>query len=91
MAYYKHLAANLSFPFEAEYSFKPRPFESKTYPITVLGLLDPEAFPGDEYGLFCQARRENESVELPLTEVEVGKANPNRRLLTDYSYWFVNW
>jgi len=26
-----------------------------------------------------------------LTEVEVGKGNPNRRLVEDYSYWFVNW
>ena len=52
LAYYQHLASNLSFPFEAEYSFYPRPFDSETRAITVLGLLDPEAFPGDEYGLF---------------------------------------
>ena len=91
LAYYKYLAANLSFPFEAKYAFKPRAFETKTCAITVLGLLDPEAFDGDDYGLFCQARREDEQIELPLTEVEVGKGTSNRRLIKDYSYWFVNW
>jgi hypothetical protein len=91
VAYYKYLAANLSFPFEAKYSFETGPFESKTFSITILGLLNPDDFPGDDYGLFCQARRDGERIELPLTEVEVGKGNPNRRLVEDYSYWFVNW
>jgi hypothetical protein len=90
LAYYEYLTANLSFPFEAKYSFETGPFQSKTYAITILGLLDPDAFPGDEYGLFCQARRDGKRIELPLTEVEVHKGNPNRRLVEDYSYWFVN-
>ena len=91
LAYYEYLAAKLSFPFEAKYSFETGPFESQTFSVTVLGLLDPDDFPGAEYGLFCQARRDGERIELPLTEVEVGKGNPNRRLVEDYSYWFVNW
>ncbi len=91
VAYYKYLAANLSFPFEVKYSFENGPFESKTFAITVLGLLDPDEFSDDMYGLFCQARRDGERIELPLTEVEVGKGKPNRRLVDDYSYWFVNW
>jgi hypothetical protein len=91
LAYYEYLAANLSFPFEAKYSFETGSFQSKTYSITVLGLLDPDDFPDDEYGLFCQARRDNERIELPLTEVEVRKGDPNRQLVADYSYWFVNW
>ena len=91
VVYYKYLADNLSFPFEAKYSFETRPFQSKTYSITVLGLLDPDDFPGDGYGLFCQARRDGERIELPLTEVEVDKGAPNRRRVEDYSYWFVNW
>jgi len=89
--YYKYLADKLSFPFEATYSFETRPFQSKTFSVTVLGLLDPDDFPGDGYGLFCQARRDRQRNELPLTEVEVGKGNPSRRLVSDYSYWFVNW
>ena len=91
VAYYKYLTTNLSFPFEAKYSFETGPFESKTFSVTVLGLLDPDEFSDDMYGLFCQARRDSERIELPLTEVEVGKGNPNRRIVEDYSYWFVNW
>ena len=90
VAYYKYLANKLSFPFEEKYSIETGPFQSKTFSITVLGLLDPDDFPGDEYGLFCQARRDRQRIELPLTEVEVGKGNPNRRLVDDYSCWFVN-
>ncbi len=89
-SYYRFLAANLSFPFEAKYSFEPVPMQSKTCSITVLGLLDPDEFPGDDYGLFCRGRRDGKEIELPLTEVEVGKGKPNRRIVDDYSYWFVN-
>ena len=32
-----------------------------------------------------------EEVEIPLDEIEVGRKDPNRRLLSDYSYWFHNW
>ncbi len=91
LAYYKYLANELSFPFEAKYSFETAPFQSKTFSIAVLGLLDPDNFLGDGYGLFCQARREGRRIELPLTEVEVVKGSPNRRLVADYSCWFVNW
>jgi hypothetical protein len=91
LTYYEYLVANLSFPFEATYSFETGPFQDKTYAITVLGLLDPDEFPGEEYGLFCQARRDGKRIELPLIEIEVRKGNPNRRLVADYSYWFVNW
>lgn len=91
LAYYEYLAVKLSFPFEAKYSFDTGPFQSKIYSITALGLLDLDEFPDDEHGLFCQARRDGERIELPLTEVEVGKDNSNRRLVDDYSYWFVNW
>jgi len=90
LAYYQHLAAHLSFPFEAKYSFKTGPFQSKTYSLTILGLVDRDDFRQDEYGLFCQARRDGERIELPLTEVEFVKRNPNRKLVEDYSYWFVN-
>ncbi len=91
VAYYNYLANKLLFPFGAKYSFETGPFQSKTLSITVPGLFDPDDFPGDEYGLFCQARRERRRIELPLTEVEVGKGSPNRRLVADYSCWFVNW
>lgn len=91
LAYHKHLASALSFPFDGKYSFEPRFLETKTYAITILRLVDPEEFRDDEYGVFCEARRENEIIQLPLTEVEVTKRSPNRQLVGDYSYWFGNW
>jgi hypothetical protein len=90
-AYYKFLAAKLSFPFEAKSPIERLSFGSKTYAITVLGLLDPEEVPGQEYGLLCQARRGAEQIEVPLTEVAIGSGNANRRIIEDYSHWVVNW
>jgi len=88
--YYKFLAGNLSFPFEAKYSFEPRTLESKTCAITVLGLVDPVNFPGDDHGILCKARRDNDAIEVPLTKVEVNSGNANQRLIEDYSCWVVN-
>lgn len=90
-AYHKYLAADMDFPFDAEYSFHPRPLETTTCRIRVLGVLDPEEVPADEHGLFCQARRDREVIELPLAKVEVREKTPNRQLIRDYSYWFGNW
>jgi hypothetical protein len=90
-AYYKFLAAKLSFPFEAKSPIERLGFGSKTYAITVLGLLDPEEIPGQEHGLLCQARRGAVQIEVPLTEVEIGSGNANRRIIEDYSHWVVNW
>ena len=88
--YYKFLAAQMSFPFEAEYSFESGPLESTTVPITVLGLLEPDDSQFCEYGLFCQIRRDGERIEMPLIDVEVDDRNPNQQLVADYSFWFVN-
>ena len=40
------------------------------------------------YGLLCEARAEGRLIEVLLGECEAKKGSPNRRLLTDYSYWF---
>jgi hypothetical protein len=90
-AYYKFLTAKLSFPFEAKYSPQRLGFGAKTHAITVLGLLNPEEFPGDGHGLFCQVRRDQELIEIPLTEVEACKGSQNHKLIKDYTVWFVNW
>jgi len=91
-SYYEYLAANLSFPFEMRSSINARRSAAKALKITILGLVDQDDnSEGDEYGLFCQAQRDGEHVELPLAEVEVQPGNPNHQLVDDYSYWFVNW
>ena len=57
------------------------------------GLVDPDNGGIDEeYGLIAVGHGpKGEEVEIPLHEIEVGRKDPNRRLLSDYSYWFHNW
>ena len=57
--------------------------------ITVTALLDADEADNDE-GLLCEVVEGDEKFILPLSEVE-GASGPNRRLLEDYSFWFVNW
>jgi hypothetical protein len=89
--YYEYLAAKLSLPFEARYSAQTGSFRSRPSALKVVELLDPEQFPGDEYGLLCGARRNDQHMEVPLIDIEVAKGDPNKQLIADYSYWFVNW
>jgi hypothetical protein len=90
LTYYEYLAAHLSFPFDAEFSADTSPMEQKSYPVTVLGLLDPEEY-DDDFGLVCEARQGRQALHLPLSEVKVPKGKPNHDLVGDYSYWFWNW
>ena len=91
LLYHKHLAQNLSFPFEAEYSSEYGPLRFSLRRLTVLGLVDPDSYHCDEdHGLVCQARQRKQVVELPLAEVEVEEGEPNHQLIDDYSYWFWN-
>jgi uncharacterized protein YodC (DUF2158 family) len=92
-AYQKHLAANLSFPFEAVHSHETGPFTDRTSGVTILGLGDPddEAMLDDMYGVLCEARLAKRLVMLPLGELEVAKGKPSHQMIADYCYWFWNW
>jgi hypothetical protein len=89
--YQAYLSANLSLPFEAKYSKETGPFSSKTSKVQVVGLGDTDdPWIDDKYGIICSARMGRQTVELPLSELEViGKEN--RQLVADYSSWFWNW
>jgi hypothetical protein len=88
--YHAYLAEHLSFPFPANFSQETGPFEDRSYPVTVVGLADPDDA-DDMAGLLCKARHDRDCLELPLGELEVKKGNPNRQLVKDYAYWFWNW
>jgi hypothetical protein len=88
--YQRHLATHLAFPFQARYRVDDCAFEDRSYLVSVLGLLDPDDC-DQEDGLLCEATREGESAQLPLTEVEATINLHNRGLLEDYAYWFINW
>ena len=90
--YYKYLSAKLSFPFAAHYPEPTTALEEVQHRCTVLELLDPARFCGDEFdGIFCKNRKGKFEVNLPLIELEIPNDSPNSQLIEDYWYWFWNW
>ena len=86
LVYHKYLAANLTFPIEAEHGAEYGHPEK----VKVIGLGDPDEEPmiDDEYGILCEARMERQVVSLPLAELEVLKGKANRQLIEDYCSWY---
>lgn len=42
------------------------------------------------YGILCKAKMKRGDGELPLAEMEKVKGKPNKQLIEDYAYWFLN-
>ncbi len=42
------------------------------------------------YGLICEARQNEERIEVSLDRIEAERG-PNCQLVRDYAYWFVNY
>ena len=75
--YYTYLSANLSLPFTAYYPQPMNPQEKTQFRCTVLELLDPTQYLGDEFdGIFCQTRKGKFEVNLPLIELHVPHDSP---------------
>lgn len=93
LAYHRYLTSYLTFPLQVTSWEKSGSFASKKLTVTIIGLADAqEGTIDEEYGLTCWGRNPNaEEIEFPLDEIELGKNDPNRRLLSDYAYWFHNW
>jgi hypothetical protein len=79
--YRQYLSKTLAFPFQAEHESE----DGQPEQVEVIGLGNP----GEEHGILCEARIEDQIVTLPLSELE--EATPNRQLVEDYCYWFWNW
>jgi hypothetical protein len=86
LTYRQYLAANLTFPFQAELGAEYGHPER----VKVIGLGDPDEEPmiDEEHGILCEARLEGQIVTVPLSEID--DAKPNRKLIDDYRYWFWN-
>jgi len=84
--YRQYLAANLTFPIEAEAGAEYGHPEK----VNVIGLGDPDEEPmiDEDNGILCEARLEGQVVTLPLAEVEVVKGRANRQLVEDYCSWY---
>jgi hypothetical protein len=92
MRYYAYLAAHLHLPFEArcpEDSGVLRPWTSNVTVVELVAHCDPAG--QDETGLKCRAMRGEETIEIPLIDIEVQSNHPNAQLIEDYWYWFWNW
>ena len=87
--YHRYLAANLTFPIDAEHGAEYGHPEK----VKVIGLGDPDEEPllDDEYGILCEARMEGQVVNLAVGELEVTKGKSNRKLIEDYCSWFWNY
>lgn len=93
LAYRNYLAANLKMPIEAKFWVDTGQHARRRVTVKLTRLSDPESDEIDEeYGLTGWGRGPDDvPIELQLDEIELGKKDPNRRLLEDYSYWFHNW
>jgi hypothetical protein len=91
LAYYRYLAAHLSFPFSAT-SWDFGRLHDQLRSVTIHGLLNPEEDGLDEEeGLITTGLGQDGPIEIPLAEVEIKRKAPNHRLVSDYAYWFHNW
>lgn len=88
--YGRYLRSQLSFPFQARCTVETGPFKEAKYLITVVDMLDGNEY-DEEEGVLCEAEQHGESIELPLSDLEVPDNPHHRQLVEDYSYWFGNW
>jgi hypothetical protein len=89
--YYKHLAANLRFPFEATWE-RESGIGARSVKVTICSLArfeDDPCWVDDSYGIICSAKMDR-VCEVPLAQVEKVKDKPNQQLVEDYRFWFWN-
>ncbi len=86
---HRYLAAHLTIPFEAIHLRQGEFPEETEIGIRVVGLVDPDERLMDE-GLFCRVVEEGETIELPLTDIEVTGVSRNRDLIEGYADWFFS-
>jgi hypothetical protein len=90
--YHAYLSAKMSLPFTAHYPQPTNAQEQSQFRCTVLELLDPTEYLGDEFdGIFCKTRKGKFEVNLPLIELHVPHDSPDYQLIEDYWFWFWNW
>jgi len=90
--YYAYLSLNLSLPLVAHYPQPMNSHERTQFRCTMLELLDPTKYLGDEFdGIFCKTRKGRFEVNLPLTELHLPQGSPGFQLIDDYCHWLWNW
>ena len=80
-----YLKAHLSFPFKADYWPATTLGPSKSGKVTVLGFADPPL--GQDAGIVCEARREEDEFQVALRGLHVNEDDPDFQHVEDYTYW----
>lgn len=89
LAYHGHLERQLKFPFAGTYSRETGMLHTRSEAVAVVALADADEI-DEHHGLFCEARKGRQPIDVPLGDIEARKGDPNRQLVEDYSYWFWN-
>jgi hypothetical protein len=89
--YYKYLAANLKFAFEATWE-RESGMGARLVKVTICSLArfkDDPCWVDETYGIICSAKTDR-GCEVPLAQLEKVKDKPNQQLVDDYRFWFWN-
>ncbi len=86
--YYDYLAERLGFPFQAENEWAEPVDESFSPRVKVTALTRDGTWDEDD-GIFCDVQTAEGLRVLPLASLRAYRSGPNRRLISDYTAWFV--
>jgi hypothetical protein len=89
LAYYKHFATRLSFPFDGGFRQRAEP-SPRPRSVTVVRLLQ-KACVNESDGILCRAVHDNGARGVPLAEVQIAPNSVNSQLIADYCYWLRNY
>lgn len=81
-----YLGSRFSFPFKATYFPVTELGPRRQCTVTVLGFADPPLHP--KSGIVCQARKANDTIQVPLISLHVVEDEPNVQFVADYTCWW---
>ncbi len=84
--YWDYLKAHLTFPFNASYWSDLTPYSTANKHGEVVGLAAPSPIDMAR-GILCEVRREQETEQVPLVNLELDEGDPNSQHVEDYRYW----
>ena len=86
--YYDYLAERLGFPFQAENEWA-EPADGSASPRVKVTALARDGTWDEDDGIFCEVQTAEGPQVLPLSSLRAYRSGPNRRLVSDYTAWFI--
>ena len=84
--YMEYWEAHLLFPFKADYSAASSLGSDTSENVSVIGFASHSPIDPDD-GIVCQAQKEGDAFDVPLSQVHVNEDDPNFGYVEDYTYW----